>query len=94
MMLKGLEFCTYFKSKYFCLAVPASVLKNVAASLDAGLDEARQVRQYVKQLLLEDESKFPLNELVTYSRLWVVTHFFQDFWMGEKASVTENNIAW
>ena len=30
--------------KSFCLAVPTSVLKNVAASLDAGLDEARQVR--------------------------------------------------
>ena len=35
-----------FKNYYylfFSLAVPVSVLKNVAASLDAGLDEARLV---------------------------------------------------
>jgi len=56
VMVKCLEFYTHWNfcnSKVFFLAVPTSVLKNVATSLDAGLGEAREVRRtrHVKQLL-------------------------------------------
>ena len=72
VMVKCLEFCTHWNfcnSKVFFLAVPTSVLKNVATSLDTGLGEAREVRRtrHVKQLLLEDKIKFPFTRHVTYT---------------------------